>query len=262
MLGSSHPLSELWHRSAASLLDQPSAVDASGAVLTLGGDGLGASRTETIKRLAAVICDLKTGHPTRVAVDGTTASGKSTLARELTDAVAAKGRRVIHLSMDGYHHPRQHRWQKGPLSAEGYYVDAYDFPAFVANVLVPLGPRGDRRFRERIIDLATDQAINEPAVVAPAGAVLIVDGSFLQRMELTDHWDYRIFVNARFDVALARGLARDSEALGGVEAARTAYQSRYHAAAHLYIADRHPADTASVIVDNDDLDAPSLRFPN
>jgi uridine kinase len=221
---------------------------------------MGASRNECIERLATVICDLNLGHPTRVAVDGTTASGKSTLARELTDAVTAKGRQPIHLSMDGYHHPRQHRWRKGPLSAEGYYEDAYDFSAFVANVLGPLGPQGNLRFKERIIDLATDQAINEPAVLAPADAVVIVDGSFLQRNELTDHWDYRIFVNTHFDVALARGLARDSKALGGAEAARTAYQSRYHAAARLYISDRHPADTASVIVDNDDLDDPGLRF--
>jgi uridine kinase len=218
------------------------------------------SRNLSIERLAACVCALHLAHPVRVAVDGTTASGKSTLARELTEAVAAIGRQVIHLSMDGYHYPRQHRWKRGPLSAEGYYEDAYDFEAFVKNVLTPLGPKGDRRFRERIIDLATDLAINEPAVVAPVDAVLIVDGSFLQRTELIDHWDYRIFVNTSFDVALARGLARDSEALGGMEAARTAYQSRYHAAAQLYILDRHPADTASVIVDNDDLDAPGLRF--
>jgi len=218
------------------------------------------SRNKSIEQLATAICSLKLDHPIRVAVDGTTASGKSTLARELTDAVTAKGRQAIHLSMDGYHHPRQHRRKKGPLSAEGYYEDAYDFPAFVANVLTPLGPNGDRRFRARIIDLATDQAINEPAILAPAHAVLIVDGSFLQRAELADHWDYRIFVNTSFDVALARGLARDSTMLGGEKAARTAYQSRYHAAARLYISNRHPAETASVIVDNDDLDAPGLRF--
>ena len=218
------------------------------------------SRNLSIERLATVVCDLQLAHPIRVAVDGTTASGKSTLARELTDAVKAKGRQAFHLSMDGYHHPRQHRWRKGALSAEGYYEDAYDFPAFVTNVLMPLGPDGDRRFKERIINLATDQAINESAVIAPADAVLIVDGSFLQRAELADHWDYRIFVNTSFDVALARGLARDSATLGGEEAARTAYESRYHAAARLYIFERHPADTASVIVDNDDVECPGLRF--
>jgi uridine kinase len=218
------------------------------------------SRTEVIAGLATAVCNQELDHPTRVAVDGTTASGKSTLARELTAALKTKGRHVVHLSMDGYHHPREHRWMKGPLSAEGYYEDAYDFPAFVSNVLMPLGPNGDGYFKARIIDLATDQSLDEPPVLAPLDAVLIVDGSFLQRAELADHWDYRIFVNTSFDVALARGLARDAASLGGEDAARTAYEARYHAAARLYISDRHPAENASVVVDNDDLDTPGLRF--
>lgn len=217
-------------------------------------------RTEVIARIATIVCNQKLDHPTRVAVDGTTASGKSTLARELITAVRMQERQAVHLSMDGYHHRRAHRWMKGPLSAEGYYEDAYDFPTFVTNVLMPLGPDGDGYFKARIIDLATDQPVDEPPLLAPPDAVLIVDGSFLQRAELADHWDYRIFVNTSFDVALARGLARDAASLGGEDAARTAYQSRYHAAARLYISDRHPAEIASVVVDNDDLDAPGLRF--
>ena len=217
-------------------------------------------RTESIERLATVVCTHGLAHRTRVAVDGTTASGKSTIARELAVAVTNGGRPAIHLSMDGYHHPLAYRWKKGPLSAEGYYEDAYDFQAFVTNVLLPLGPGGDGRFRPRIIDLAADRPIDEPPVVASSDAVLIVDGSFLQRTELYEHWDYRIFVNTSFDVALARGVARDAASLGGEDAARTAYESRYHAAARLYISDRHPGERASVVVDNDDLDAPSLRF--
>lgn len=59
------------------------------AHLTLRGVGMSASRTEIIERLANVICGLKAGHSRRVAVDGSAASGKSTLARGLTDAVAA-----------------------------------------------------------------------------------------------------------------------------------------------------------------------------
>jgi uridine kinase len=217
-------------------------------------------RTESIEQLAKVVCNLDLGHPTRVAVDGTTASGKSTVARELAAVVASAGRPAVHLSMDGYHFPAEYRWRKGPLSAEGYYEDAYDFHAFVGNVLLPLGPDGNGHFTPRIIDLAADQPVDELPILATADAVLIVDGSFLQRAELFDHWDYRIFVNTSFDVALTRGLARDAASLGGEDAARTAYQSRYHAAARLYISDRHPAERASVILDNDDLDSPGLRF--
>jgi uridine kinase len=218
------------------------------------------TRSETIAELAAFVCSQKRNHPTRVAVDGTTASGKSTIARELTEAAAAAGRPAVHLTMDGYHQPRDHRYRKGKLSAEGYYEDAYDFAAFVEKVLLPMGPHGDRRYRTRIIDLASDEPIDEPPRVAPADSVLIVDGSFLQRPEIAEHWDFRIFVNTSFATALARGIARDAAAFGGEADALVAYQSRYHAAARLYIDAVHPAERATVVVDNDDLDHPKFRF--
>jgi hypothetical protein len=86
-------------------------------------------RAEVIRHIAAIVCRNDLGHPTRVAIDGVTASGKSTLACEIIDAVAARGRPVVHLTMDGYHHPREHRYRQGRLSARGYYDDAYDFTA-------------------------------------------------------------------------------------------------------------------------------------
>ena len=218
------------------------------------------TRSGTIAELATLVCSQKVEHPIRVAVDGSTASGKSTIARELTEAVEAAGRPAIHLTMDGYHQPRDHRYRKGRLSAEGYYEDAYDFTAFVQRVLLPLGPDGDRKFRSRIIDLASNEPVDEQPRTAPSDSVLIVDGSFLQRPEIADHWDCRIFVNTSFDVALSRGIARDSAALGGEANARVAYRSRYHAASRLYIDAVHPAERATVVVDNDDLDHPTLWF--
>jgi hypothetical protein len=50
------------------------------------------------------------------------------------------------------------------LSATGYYEDAYDFAAFAQHVLIPLGAGGNRRYRVRIIDLASDEPRDEPLV--------------------------------------------------------------------------------------------------
>ncbi|MGH2881546.1 MAG: uridine kinase, partial [Solirubrobacteraceae bacterium] len=53
------------------------------------------SREQAVARLARRIADHHLGHPVRVAIDGITASGKSTLARDLTGAVGDHGRPVI-----------------------------------------------------------------------------------------------------------------------------------------------------------------------
>ncbi|MDX8051127.1 gamma-glutamylcyclotransferase [Lentzea sp. BCCO 10_0798] len=196
------------------------------------------------------------GRPLRVAVDGITASGKTTLARELTAAVTARGRSAAHLSMDGFHHPRAVRHRQGRDSADGYYLDAYDFGAFSRLVLEPLGPGGDRRYRERIIDLRSDTALDEPPITAPDDLVLVVDGSFLQR-ELK--WDEVVFVDTPFEVALERGTRRDRELLGGLKQAQRAFGQRYHAASRRYLDEVGPAERASVVVGNEDVAHPVLR---
>ncbi|MET9229262.1 gamma-glutamylcyclotransferase [Lentzea sp. NPDC003310] len=211
-------------------------------------------RERVLNRIADHLVGL--GGPLRVAVDGITASGKTTLARELTALVAARGRSAAHLSMDGFHHPRAVRHRLGRDSAEGYYQDAYDFAAFSRLVLEPLGPDGDRRYRERIIDLRSDTPLDEAPVEAPDDLVLVVDGSFLQR-DL--EWDQVVFVDTPFSVAFERGTRRDTEPLGGLEKAEKAFDQRYHAASRRYLAEVGPASRATVVVGNADVDQPVLH---
>jgi uridine kinase len=213
-------------------------------------------RERVLGRIADHLCSLRLGHPVRVAVDGITASGKTTLARELAAAVAARGRPAAHLSMDGFHNPRAVRHRQGRDSADGYYLDAYDFASFQRLVLEPLGPGGDLRYRERIIDLRSDTPLDEPPVEAHEDLVLVVDGSFLQR-EL--EWDEVVFVDTPFAVARERGTRRDTELLGGLEQAQRAFDQRYHAASRRYLTEVEPADRASVVVGNSDVANPVLQ---
>lgn len=213
-------------------------------------------RDRVLGRIADHLAEKRPGHPLRVAVDGITASGKTTLARELTAAVMARGRSAAHLSMDGFHNPRVVRHRLGRDSADGYYADAYDFAAFQRLVLDPLGPGGDRKYRQRIIDLASDAPIDESPVFAAEDLVLVVDGSFLQR-ELG--WDEVIFVDTSFEIARERGTRRDAELLGGIEQAGHSFDNRYHAASRRYLAEVRPADRATVVLGNDDVANPVLR---
>jgi uridine kinase len=218
-----------------------------------------AARSACLAEVAAIVCRDQLGHPTRVAVDGVTAAGKSTFARELSAAVAGLGRPSVHLTMDGFHHHREHRHRRGRLSADGYYEDAYDFAALAERVLIPLGPGGDRRYRVRVIDLDSDAEIGEAPVEAPVDAVVIVDGTFLQRPELAGLWDHRIFIDTDLAVARERGTRRDARQFGGLAQAERIYDARYHAAARRYLAEIGPAARATLVVENSDAEHPRLR---
>ncbi|MFI8567953.1 hypothetical protein ACIGGF_15485 [Rhodococcus sp. NPDC078407] len=188
------------------------------------------------------------GHPLRVAIDGVTASGKSTCARWLVDAVAAHGRPAVHVTMDGFHHRRAHRYRQGRASALGYYQDAYDFDALCRHVLIPLGPNDSGSIRRRIIDLATDEPVDDPLEPVPIDAIVVVDGTFLHRPPLPDYWDYTVFVDTPMDVAQARGVARDADALGGEPAAVRAFEQRYHAACRIYLDEVDPRSRATRVL--------------
>jgi len=210
-----------------------------------------------LRDLAESLIALQGDHPLRVAVDGITASGKTTLGNELTAAISEQEHPVIRIRMDDFHYRREHRYRQGKDSARGYYEDAYDFDALNQHVLKPLGPNGNGAFRRRIIDLASDTPIDEPAELATSGSVLVVDGSFMQRHH-RENWDVVVFVNTSFEEALRRGCARDAEQFGGQAAAQQRYAQRYHAASRLYIDEVNPAQAADIVIDNDDLSNPRL----
>ncbi|WP_246664924.1 uridylate kinase [Neorhizobium sp. P12A] len=211
-----------------------------------------------MKSLATSISSIELARPIRVAVDGRTASGKTTLADELAEQLIAVGRDVIRTSIDGFHRPKAERYARGRHSPEGYYYDARDLDAINALLLSPLGAGGNHEYRTASFDLLNDQAIKQAARIASSDAILIVDGTFLQRPELVENWDLVIFVETTEATSAQRGVGRDTQLLGGIEAARQLYAARYQPAYRLYETICAPATSADVVFNNEDVDRPVL----
>ncbi|HTW19484.1 MAG TPA: uridine kinase [Mycobacteriales bacterium] len=207
--------------------------------------------------LAARIASVAVGHPTRVAVDGRPAAGKTTLADELAAILREQGRFVIRASIEGFLLPRSQRYRRGELSAEANYYDNFEYDALRGVLLDPLGPGGNRAFRHAVYDNRTDAARSEPVTTAPVDAVLLFEGVFLLRPELIDRWDLTIFVSAGFEETVERARTRDAALYGtGVEVERR-FRARYGPSQQLYSDAVQPADRADIVVYNDEPQAPS-----
>jgi uridine kinase len=215
-------------------------------------------RGQVVDAVAQSIESCAVPHPLRVAVDGRTASGKTTLADEIATVLRLRGRQVIRTSVDGFHRPRAERYRRGRHSPEGYLDDARDWRALRHLLLDPLGTGGDRWYRTATFDLERDQPIAQAAVRAEPSAVLIVDGTFLQRDELADAWDFAVFVEVSESVAVSRGAARDASHLGGVVVAREMHERRYQPAFAIYDARCRPAERAHLVIGNDDPASPFI----
>jgi uridine kinase len=215
------------------------------------------TRAELLSRLAEAVESVTNAHPTRVAVDGPPAAGKTTLADELAVVLRAQGREVIRATIEDFLTPRSQRYRRGKHSAEGCYHDSFDFDALHRVLLHPLGPGGDRRFQQAVYDKVTDTALSEPVTTAPADAVLLFDGVFLMRPELTDRWDLRIFVSAAFEKTLHRARTRDLAVYGSVTEVERRFHNRYRPYQQFYFDTLRPTDHADIIVHNDEPQQPA-----
>ena len=212
------------------------------------------TRQQLIADLAASIAALERPHAVRVAVDGVDAAGKTTLADELRAAMT--GRTVIRASIDGFHNPQAVRRQRGAMSPEGYFHDTFNFTALIEELLQPLGPDGDGRFRRAVFDYRADNAVDLPQESAEPDAILILDGVFLLRPELRPHFDFSIFVRADFDVTLARAERRDLTLFGSADDVRTRYEQRYVPGQQMYLDTVQPERWATIVIDNNDPEQP------
>lgn len=207
------------------------------------------------ERLIADIAATITARPdtVRIAVDGVDGVGKTTFAGELAALLPA----AVHVSADGFHQPRAVRHRRGRDSPEGFWRDSYDYPALIHNVLAPFGPGGSRRYRPACHDLRTDETLDLPWLQAPADAVLVVDGLFLHRDELAGQWDFSVFLDAPFEVTVARMADRD----GSHRDPEHPSLARYVRGQRLYFAACRPWERAGLVVDHHDLARPRIVIP-
>jgi uridine kinase len=215
------------------------------------------TRAELLASLAESIGSVEIAHPVRVAIDGPPASGKTSLADELAVVLRAQGREVIRATIEGFLHPRAERYRRGADSAEGCFHDSFDFAALHGFLLDPLGPGGDRRFRQAIYDRDTDTAESHPATTASANAVLLFDGVFLMRPELIDRWDLRIFLSVTFEETMDRARVRDQTSSRSAAEVERHYRSRYLPSQQFYFDTFRPAEHADIIVHNGELHQPA-----
>lgn len=215
-------------------------------------------RRELIDAFAARILKISPER-LRVAVDGYTASGKTSFAHELAAAIRAQSRPTLRASFDDFKKPWRDAREKGydRISGEGYYRNAPDFESARRLLLEPAGPHGSGTVALCGHDPLTGLDHRHVTVEAPGDAVLIVDSVFAMRPEYDEYWDFRIWLDVAADLSLARGIERDAESEGAAEAERL-HRDRYHESLRIYIAEVDPLSKADVVVDNTDFANPSL----
>lgn len=193
-----------------------------------------------------------------IAVDGPDAVGKTRFARDLVDALVAGGESAVSASVDGFHNPKQIRHRRADSEpARSFYEDSFDYDQFEQRLLEPVRAGVPAEVTLSVFDVRTDDSNIVTAELGP-GAIVVVDGIFLQRPRLAHWWDLVIYLDAPDDVTMARGIDRDAAALHGTDAAEQRYAERYVPGQELYRAEADPVTHADVVIDMTDPSSPTI----
>lgn len=157
---------------------------------------------------------LKTKERIIIAIDGRSASGKTTLAAALSRHFGCD---VVHLD-DFFLRPEQ-RTQKR-LSSAGENVD---HERFLQEVLIPLKESGRASFRR--FDCKT-QSLQE-ALFVSAGRVVIIEGSYCCHPSLRDFYDLKIFLTVSPKQQIERIKIRNRENAERFESLWIPLEERY-----------------------------------
>ena len=213
----------------------------------------------TLEFLTSNILSLQTSTPLLIGIDGKDASGKTTVANNLSAALHNQTEReIIRVSLDDFFQPRAIRTRQ-ENQARGCYEDTFDIQGIVNRLLAPVKTKGT--YITKIFDYKTDTPINFSTKHADSNAIFVVDGVFIQRPEFREYWDYVVLLDVSDEIAIERGSIRDTNRIGNIEAARSKYINRYIASQKIYYDECKPQKQADIIIDNTDYENP-IVIPN
>ncbi|MFS0862542.1 uridine kinase [Fredinandcohnia sp. 179-A 10B2 NHS] len=168
-----------------------------------------------------------------IGVDGCGGSGKSTFGRKLKDSF--EDATLIHF--DDFYFPSSQIIKADPKEKP---VGAdFDWKRLMAQVILPLNENRAGNYQR--YDWNTDSLAEWHQV--PVGGVVIIEGISSTRNEMTDYYDYKVFVDTPREIRLARGLARDGEE------ARDMWEKNWMIAEELYVESHRPDLRADLVID-------------
>lgn len=191
-----------------------------------------------------------------VGIDGKDGSGKTTFADALANRMKdCTDRQIIRVSLDDFFNPRSIRRQNSD-KVLGNYNDTFDYLSITKNLLIPFHNTGD--YTTKTFDYMTDISITVKMNHATNDAIMIVDGVFLQKEQISRYWDYTILIEVDDQTAIERGARRDAKRIGSYKEAREAFTNRYIASQKIYYSECEPVKYSDIVIDNSDYENPEI----
>ena len=188
-----------------------------------------------------------------VGITGIDCSGKSLFAESFEKFLISRGFETQMISIDDFHNPRAYRYS-GKDQIENYYNRSFDNKAIVEKLLIPVHEKRSHSAKLTILNWQTDKYDIEKEFSFNQNTIVILEGVFLFRKELSPYIDYKVFIEIPFEESKRRAEIRDTE-----ETLRK-YVEKYLPAQRRYLNEFPPQETADMIIDNSNWEYPIAKI--
>jgi uridine kinase len=188
-----------------------------------------------------------------IGINGIDGAGKTKFAESLEAYLNTKGYQTQLIQLDDFHNPKAIRYA-GKNQADNYYNKSFNINLVVEKLLAPLRRNSAFSTRLTLLDWRTDKYDIEREFSFNQNTIVIFEGVFLFRKELSPYIDYKVFLDIPFEESKRRAIIRDSEA--DVKK----YDDKYLPAQVKYLGKYPTAKVADMIIDNTDWEYPRIKY--
>jgi uridine kinase len=182
-----------------------------------------------------------------VGISGIDAGGKGYVTDRLSRELTSRGCKPAVINIDGWLNLTPIRFDHSDL-AGNFYRNAIRFDEMFSQLVLPLR-------EDRSIDVTADLAEETADEYRKHNYrfddidIILLEGIFLFKRELIQHYDLKIWIDCPFDTALERAVARSQEGLSP-EATISAYETIYFPAQRIHFGLDDPRSAADIRIDN------------
>jgi HAD superfamily hydrolase (TIGR01549 family) len=187
-----------------------------------------------------------------IGINGIDGAGKTKFAESLEKFLISRGHETQSIHLDDFHNPRAIRYAS-ENQIENYYNRSFNISLIMEKLLAPLHQKSTFSTRLTLLDWRTDKYDIEREFSFTQNTIVIFEGVFLFRKELSPYIDYKIFLDIPFKESLKRAAARDSEDI------LNKYESKYLPAQAKYLEEYPPLKVADMVIDNTDCEYPQIK---
>lgn len=181
-----------------------------------------------------------------IGIDGLGGAGKTTFSESLYKILQQHKYTVQTLHLDDFIHKISIRYNPKIDDVECYYNVQWRYNYLVKNVLEPFKLHNRIEGIIEIYDKDNDK-YNHKHINLSKDPVLLIEGIFLQRVELKKYFDFVIYMDTPKDIRFQRVLDRDKY-IGDIEQIISKYKNRYFPAEEKYESQYSPRENADFLI--------------